>query len=203
MAAKLKTTEDKIRSALKMLASMEIITIETTKTHSVITLKNWDKYQSQELDFPKEIPNGAPTEPQRIPTEEEGKKGSIEEKESAPAGPAAWNPFSSLTAAFKAHGIQITQRKGDDIGVVNACGRKQGKQKFEAVLEAYCTDAFIKKNGRSIGGFINAMDRIGDTVSTAPSDPRDICRLKGHATEIIEGINKKCSRCKAHLGLTR
>jgi DNA-binding transcriptional regulator YhcF (GntR family) len=52
MAKDLETTENKIRAALKLLSEMNIISIQTTNNYSIITLKNWKKYQEkyQETD---------------------------------------------------------------------------------------------------------------------------------------------------------
>lgn len=74
MSQELNTTEDKIRTALKLLTTMEIITIETTSHFSIITLKNWDKYQNDGDTAPNENPKPSPSLPQAFPTEEEGKK---------------------------------------------------------------------------------------------------------------------------------
>lgn len=79
MARELSQTEDKIRTALKMLSTMEIITIKTTNKFSVITLRNWDKYQNIDFKNPTKIPNKAPTDPQQSPTKEQGNHSTIKE----------------------------------------------------------------------------------------------------------------------------
>lgn len=70
MAQELDSTERKIRTALDLLAKCEILTIKTTKTHSVITLVNWAKYQSDDA----ETTNSRPTGDQRATTVKEVKK---------------------------------------------------------------------------------------------------------------------------------
>lgn len=73
MADDLDSTERKIRTALKLLTKMEIVTIETTKHYSIITLRNWAKYQDQETND-QQVTNTRPTLDQHPTIEEEGKK---------------------------------------------------------------------------------------------------------------------------------
>lgn len=70
MAAELSMGEQSVRTALGLLASMEIVTIRSTSTHSVITLKNWAKYQVDE----KEQPAEKPTANQQLTTVKEVKE---------------------------------------------------------------------------------------------------------------------------------
>lgn len=56
LATLLNSTEQKIRTALAMLSNMEIITIESTSEFSRITLRNWDKYQTEISSQPAEQP---------------------------------------------------------------------------------------------------------------------------------------------------
>ena len=44
--------EQSVRSALALLASMDVVSIKTTNGYSVITLKNWHKYQSSDQEKP-------------------------------------------------------------------------------------------------------------------------------------------------------
>lgn len=49
-AEDLNTTESKIRTAVKTLTKLRCITIESTNEHSIITVINWDAYQSPESE---------------------------------------------------------------------------------------------------------------------------------------------------------
>ena len=56
MAEELRSTEKKIRTALELLAKCDIVGIETANSFSIITLKNWGVYQSDETQRAKEGP---------------------------------------------------------------------------------------------------------------------------------------------------
>lgn len=104
-----------------------------------------------------------------------------EKEKSAPAGAKAWNPFSELMQIFKKHGVEVTSRDPRQIAVVAARGTKLGAALFGAIAEAYCTDAFIVQQGRSISGFLNCMDRLADKIKrTDPTfKPRRAFGLDG------------------------
>jgi hypothetical protein len=74
MSRELHTTEQKIRTALKLLATMKILTIEITKNFSVITLVNWSKFQVDDSKSTSESTSTQPALNQHSTTEEEGKK---------------------------------------------------------------------------------------------------------------------------------
>jgi hypothetical protein len=56
MARLLNLSERQIRSALGLLVNGQIIAIKSTKRYSIITVKNWSKYQSSEIILPSERP---------------------------------------------------------------------------------------------------------------------------------------------------
>jgi DNA replication protein DnaD len=170
MAMKLHTTEDKIRTALSLLIHAQRITIKSTNKYSVITIKNYDKYQSDEK-IPSTIPRALPS---TFPTEEEVKTPrniDIKEKEGNTC-------FSTLMTTFKKHEVVVTERNGKQIALVQARGSKLEPALFEAVCEGYCADEFIIKQGRSINGFLNCMDRMVDKIKKSDErfKPREVIR---------------------------
>jgi hypothetical protein len=75
LAAKLKQTEQQIRTSLKRLMELEIITIEATNRFSVYTIENYSKYQDSEEVINQhdnqQITNKQPTDNQQITTKQE------------------------------------------------------------------------------------------------------------------------------------
>lgn len=181
LAAKLKQSEQNIRTALKMLAKMEILTIQTTNDFSIITLVNYDKYQTLTSDLTSKVTSASPAPNQRLTTEEEGNKGSIEEKEKepdffSPTKPIVWNPLDDLFEILKSENVIVTERPAATLQVIAAKARKQGRELFRQALFFYCRDEFIKtKAGRSLDGFQKAMDRMADlSRDKAPARPKTI-----------------------------
>jgi hypothetical protein len=181
MAKNLKTSEDKIRTALKMLSAMQIITIETTNHFSIITLQNWDKYQNQENENTNTIPNGAPTEPQRSPTEEEGKKGSIEEE----------NLFYQFWS--------VCTNKTGKIDARKAWSKLTFQERLKAIKiwPSYAANCLKKKISlKDPQGWLNSHrfdDEIGgvDVVVQQAKDARiEHCKSLGHVRK-----NYRCEIC--------
>ena len=81
LAAELKQTERKIRTALELLSKMKITTIQTTNHYSIITLENYDKYQGEDDSATNETTNERPSLDQRATTDKEVKKVKNEKKE--------------------------------------------------------------------------------------------------------------------------
>lgn len=79
LAAELGLTEDEIRTAIKHLVSTKEITKQTTNKYTVISMVNYDMYQSDYQTNPKQIPFNSQTIPKLFPTIEEVKKGNKEE----------------------------------------------------------------------------------------------------------------------------
>jgi hypothetical protein len=71
LASDLNQSEQNIRTALGLLEKMKILTIESTNGYSIITLENWDKYQSCEDEITSGLTNGQPTPNQRLTTDKE------------------------------------------------------------------------------------------------------------------------------------
>ena len=71
-------SEMQIRTALKKLESTKEITIETTNKYTVITVMNWDNYQSDNdfnnQDFNQQITNKQPTDNQQITNKQPHRK---------------------------------------------------------------------------------------------------------------------------------
>lgn len=82
LAQDLGFTEQQIRSALKKLESTQELTIKTTNKYSVITVNNWEEYQSLEDEATNTLTNNQPTNNQQITTYEEYKenKNNIKER---------------------------------------------------------------------------------------------------------------------------
>ena len=68
-------SEQQIRTALKLLTTGEIVTIESTKSYSVITIRNWVKYQSPETQSTNEITISQPSANHQLTTVKEGIEG--------------------------------------------------------------------------------------------------------------------------------
>lgn len=61
-------SEMQIRTVLRDLSSTQEITIKTTKTYSIISISNWDKYQGDNQECNQEITKKQPTDNQHITT---------------------------------------------------------------------------------------------------------------------------------------
>lgn len=79
LAAELDLTEDEVRTAIKHLVKTKEITKQTTNKYSVISILNYDLYQSDSQTNPEQIPSKSQTIPKLFPTIEEGKKERKEE----------------------------------------------------------------------------------------------------------------------------
>lgn len=95
LASELKQSVQHIRTALKLLSDMKILTIQTTNQFSIITLVNYDKYQSDAPDSTSEITQGQPTANQRLTTDKEVKKVEKEKKEPLTADAVAATAIAS------------------------------------------------------------------------------------------------------------
>jgi hypothetical protein len=75
LASTLKQTEQQIRTSLKRLQDLEIITIEATNRYSVYTIENYRKYQDMQVDNNQpdnqQTTNKQPTDNQQITTKQE------------------------------------------------------------------------------------------------------------------------------------
>lgn len=64
-------SEQNLRTALKLLTKMKIITIESTNEYSMIRLVNYKKYQEMQSDVTSDLTNASPTPNQRLTTKKE------------------------------------------------------------------------------------------------------------------------------------
>jgi len=84
LASRLKQTEQQIRTSLKRLEELAIITIQTTNRYSVYTIENYSKYQDEQLSdnqqSNQQTTNKQPTDNQRITTKQELNNLNIKKK---------------------------------------------------------------------------------------------------------------------------
>ena len=163
LAEQLNLTERKIRTAMGLLIGLEIVTSKATSTYSVVTVLNYNKYQSANPGATSIPTNERPATDQRATTKQE-----LKNDKNTPVGTENdWNPFGLLMKVFKDHGVPVHTRSGGDIGVVNALGYKVGQDKFIAMSIAYCMDDFYRDIGRSAAGFTKAFNKLDDKVTKA------------------------------------
>ena len=74
LAAELGFSEQQIRTGIKKLESTKEITSETTNKYSIITVVNWEDYQSDENISTNTITNEQPTSNQQITNEQPHRK---------------------------------------------------------------------------------------------------------------------------------
>jgi len=85
IAQECKLSEQNVRTALKLLENMEILTIKSTKQYSVISFVNWDSYQQdssedQPTDQPKGNQDLTKTQPKGNHKQERNKERKKEEE---------------------------------------------------------------------------------------------------------------------------
>lgn len=80
LAVSLNLTEMQIRTALNKLKSTNEITIKTTSEYSIITINNWDSYQSNNQPLNQRVTNEQPTNNQRITTTNKDNKENKDNK---------------------------------------------------------------------------------------------------------------------------
>lgn len=68
LAKELRLTRNQVRTSIKKLKSTNEITSKGASQHTVITVVNYDRYQSDHQQDNKHITNGSPTDHQRITT---------------------------------------------------------------------------------------------------------------------------------------
>ena len=79
LAQELKLTPDKIRTSISHLKMTNTITHKPTAKYSIITVNNYSSYQTNDTQFPKQIPNESQTNPKQIPTTNKRNKGKKDE----------------------------------------------------------------------------------------------------------------------------
>jgi hypothetical protein len=88
LGAKLKQTEQQIRTSLKRLVDLEILTIEATNRFSVYTIENYSKYQDSDdvvnQQDNHQTTNNQPTDNQQTTTKQELNNLNIKEKTLSP-----------------------------------------------------------------------------------------------------------------------
>jgi len=67
-AEQLASTPQKIRTCVKTLKKLEFLTIKSTNKYSIITVINWDSYQSDEEKITSNLTSKQPTNNQQITT---------------------------------------------------------------------------------------------------------------------------------------
>ena len=79
LASRLKQSEQQIRTSLKRLEDLEIISINTTNRYSVYTIENYSKYQDTDEASNQQTTNKQPTNNQQTTTKQECNNLNIEE----------------------------------------------------------------------------------------------------------------------------
>lgn len=144
----LNSSEQKIRTALALLAKEQILTLKTTHTHTIITLTNWAKYQDSEIE-PHTTQHSANT----VPTQEQERK-----KERSITKPLASPFFQPCVDAYFAEYEKQTGTKpicqAKDFSALKAL-LKTGitLDQFKERLPIMFIDAFSAKRGWSLSHF--------------------------------------------------
>jgi hypothetical protein len=103
LASRLKQTQQQIRTSLKRLEELQIITIESTNKFSVYTIENYSKYQddtredNQQLN--QQTTNNQPTDNQQTTTKQELNNLNTKEQDQKPSQANAC-PFDGLLNAY-------------------------------------------------------------------------------------------------------
>lgn len=71
LATALKQSEQEIRTSLKRLEILKILTIKSTNKYSIYTIENYSKYQDKEIETTNSTTNKQPTDNQQITTKQE------------------------------------------------------------------------------------------------------------------------------------
>ncbi|HTG54959.1 MAG TPA: hypothetical protein VL943_01735 [Niabella sp.] len=89
LARTLKQSEQQVRTSLKKLELMKILTIQSTNRYSIYTIENYSKYQDEQptdnQQNNQQITNSQPADNQQITTKQELKNLSIEECNKKPS----------------------------------------------------------------------------------------------------------------------
>lgn len=70
LAKELKQSEQNIRTSLKKLEELKILTIKTTNEYSIYTIEKYDIYQNPDNNLTKPLTNDQPTGNQRVTTKQ-------------------------------------------------------------------------------------------------------------------------------------
>lgn len=129
LAARLKQTEQQIRTSLDRLVNLEIISIIPTNKYSVYVIENYNKYQDEQPTDNQQITINQPTDNQQITTKQECNNLNIKENintssqaiacpyeelvnlyhENMPSNPKCKVLNKSRKAAMKARWIEASQ----------------------------------------------------------------------------------------------
>lgn len=71
LAAKLKQSEQQIRTSLKRLEDMQILTIKSTNKYSIYTIENYSKYQDVDVNINQQLTINQPADNQQATTKQE------------------------------------------------------------------------------------------------------------------------------------
>ena len=81
LSKELGMSEQNLRTALRLLADMKILTIKSTNEYSTIRLINYAKYQAMQNDLTNDLTNSQPTANQQLTTKKEVREvREVEEK---------------------------------------------------------------------------------------------------------------------------
>lgn len=91
LSKELGMSEQNLRTALKLLAKMKILTIESTSEYSLIRLVNYKKYQDMTSDLTSELTSIQPAPNQRLTTKKEVLE--VREEYSSVFESVLWKPY--------------------------------------------------------------------------------------------------------------
>jgi hypothetical protein len=104
-AEDLRTTESKIRTAVKVLTMRQSITVDSTNAFSIITVINWDSYQSAEGEIDQQIDQRVTSGPPAGNHKQELKNETMQKKKKDPsvADKTAHDPANCVSEILKKH----------------------------------------------------------------------------------------------------
>jgi hypothetical protein len=112
----LKTTEQKIRTSLKLLKNTDFLTVNPTNKYSIITIVNWDTYQSSQ-PAANQQPSQVLTSSQPAANHKQECKEEIKKEETQDDFDIFWNMYAKKkdTAKCKAKWKKLSPSDKDEI----------------------------------------------------------------------------------------
>lgn len=106
-------TENKVRAALDVMKSLEMITIKSTAKFSVISITNWQKYHDGPPANDQQTASSPPADSQQTATNKKGEEGSKkgEEKSIVPATQDTASEVDHAFDVFWQSGLTKQQKK--------------------------------------------------------------------------------------------
>jgi hypothetical protein len=172
LAAKLKQTEQQIRTSLKRLTELEIITTEATNRFSVYTIENYSKYQdSDDLNNQQDnqqSTNNQPADNQQITTKQELNNLNIKEEILLHANAC---PFDDLLKAY--HELMPNNPK---CKVLNAGRKAAMKARWMEAAQLDCLPFGYKTKSEGLTAWVQFFQ---------------VCNTSKFLTGQVPGVNGK------------